>query len=229
MLEDVDHLTKKLSTIQADLLVKKKEEDELKKKKEESKMEAKKKLIEVLEKQQALREQERKNELALQEEQEKKKIAELQELRKKEEEKRKQREEREKKLWNVNVSNLKLSPKFEVNETAEAYIISSYIPGLVKEDIHMKLSEEDNLNVEGVRFPPKENLDLLLSRVSSEEELYRSLHGKYGRFSETFKLPAEVNRDNISASYVNGILRISVPKIKRAARRNFYNDRNLWW
>merc|ERR1719491_2784109 len=36
--------------------------------------------------------------------------------------------------------------------------------------------------------------------------------GSYGRFEEVFQMPADADPDGISASYVDGVLRIEIPR-----------------
>lgn len=163
----------------------------------------------------------------------KKKREEALKHRQQEEQRRKEQLDKQRQLFNsVDINSLKFNPKFEVQEFQDSFSVSAYIPGMDKNEIHMKLSDnEDKLSVEGVRYPPQELLQKILNEVKDEEDLYRYLHGKYGKFIETFQLPSSINKDAINASYQNGILRITIPKKKmqKKSRNSFFDDGDMWW
>eukprot|EP00438_Fugacium_kawagutii_P011307 Skav205062 [mRNA] locus=scaffold142:279572:293790:+ [translate_table: standard] len=57
------------------------------------------------------------------------------------------------------------------------------------------------------------------------EDAYLELgQGEFGRFAETFRLPKDVDVENIEASYTDGTLRIVLPKLQKLP---FSNGRPL--
>ncbi|MGQ9819966.1 MAG: Hsp20/alpha crystallin family protein [Candidatus Kapaibacteriales bacterium] len=96
------------------------------------------------------------------------------------------------------------SPKADIWEDDFNVHFEFELPGVNKEDI--KISVNDNR---------------ILS-VSGEKKVDSSLNGKtccrnernYGHFIRTFQLPDELNTNKIKAHFENGILTISIEKVK---------------
>ena len=89
----------------------------------------------------------------------------------------------------------------DVKETADAYELSTDVPGLSENDV--KVTVDDNmLRIEGERKMEEE----------TEEQGFKRIERSYGSFERRFKLPAGVDADDIRASMRNGVLCIRVPK-----------------
>ena len=91
-------------------------------------------------------------------------------------------------------------PLAEVWETEKTVNISLDVPGIVPSEIDVQ-AEGDNLIIRGER-----------KFVSDENNKYQRKEKVYGRFYRAFEIPAQVERENISASYKNGVLVITLPK-----------------
>lgn len=96
-------------------------------------------------------------------------------------------------------------PAANVVESDEAFKIELAVPGFKKEDF--------KINVDGK--------NLKISTVSSEEteevkEKYIRKEFSYSSFERVFYLPKSVDVDQIEASYVDGILNLSLPKKEEA-------------
>lgn len=92
-------------------------------------------------------------------------------------------------------------PRMDLAETEEAYRIDLDMPGMTKDDL--KISYQDNqLVVSGERES---------DRKEENEEFVR-VERSFGHFRRSFTLPRTVDEDNISATYDNGVLTITVPK-----------------
>lgn len=95
-------------------------------------------------------------------------------------------------------------PSVNVKETDSNYDIEMAAPGMKKD--HFKISLDKNI--------------LTVSSENKSENEEKSEDGKYTRrefnyqsFSRSFTLPKDtVDSENIEANYVDGILKISVPK-----------------
>jgi HSP20 family protein len=100
-----------------------------------------------------------------------------------------------------------ITPAVDLYEEGKDLVMKSDLPGVKKEDLHIDISE---------------NL-LTISGEKKEEEtaekggLYRC-ERSYGRFSRSFELPHEVDRDKITASLKEGVLEIRLPKSERAEK-----------
>ncbi len=101
----------------------------------------------------------------------------------------------------LNASDSVWSPTVDISETENQYEVNAEVPGLKKEDI--KLSVEDNvLTLSGERKVEKE----------TDKKNYHRIERVYGKFERSFRLPKEVDAENIKASYKNGVLTVHIPK-----------------
>lgn len=92
-------------------------------------------------------------------------------------------------------------PRVDIVEAENAFEIHVAVPGMNKEDFKLDLNDS-LLTVSGERKFTKEKKD----------NSFHSIETQYGSFSRSFTLPENVDANNISAKYVNGILEITVPK-----------------
>ena len=93
-------------------------------------------------------------------------------------------------------------PPVDIYETEEAYLIEAEVAGYEEESI--KLHVEDHvltLSSEGVKEE---------SKNAMVKEIYTPA------FERSFSLPEDADEENVSAGYKNGILLISIPKVKKA-------------
>ena len=91
-------------------------------------------------------------------------------------------------------------PLFNVGESKESYHIELAIPGWAKEQISIE-SKEGHLFIKGKADESKE----------SEITMHRRMFGK-SDFQRSFLIPDDVDQDQISAKFDNGILYISLKK-----------------
>ena len=89
-----------------------------------------------------------------------------------------------------------------VTTNDNGYRVDIAIPGLSKEDIAIDITD-DNMTVS---YEAKEN-DAAVDNLGNSFASYRS-------FSRSWSLPQNTNAKNISAEYNQGILSITVPKVK---------------
>jgi HSP20 family protein len=92
-------------------------------------------------------------------------------------------------------------PRVDIVEAEKAFEIHVAVPGMNKEDFKLDLNDS-LLTISGERKFTKEKKD----------NSFHSIETQYGSFSRSFTLPENVDANNISAKYVNGILEITVPK-----------------
>jgi HSP20 family protein len=96
--------------------------------------------------------------------------------------------------------------KTDVKEEENSYVFDIDIPGFEKEDIKLSL-EDGYLSVEARKEEVKEDA----SDEKNPKLNYISRERYYGSYSRTYYV-GEVQEDNISANYKNGILTINIPK-----------------
>lgn len=98
--------------------------------------------------------------------------------------------------------------KVDVSEDENAIFIEADMPGMKKEDVHVRM-EDDVLCISA-------------EREQSEEEKKKGFHRierSWGSLSRSFTLGDNVDEENIDAQYDNGVLRIRVPKKEPEPKR----------
>ena len=94
-------------------------------------------------------------------------------------------------------------PKVNTRETEDNYHIEVELPGVKKGDVDIKV-DRNILTISGER-----NV-----REEVKDEDYHKVESRYGLFSRSFTLPERVDTSNIEAEFINGILEITIPKLK---------------
>lgn len=103
--------------------------------------------------------------------------------------------------WLMPEMRRELEPDVDLRETENAFILSAAIPGLMKEDINIDVTE-DSVTVSGERKVEEEKPD---ERIHVRQQTY-------GAFKVCYSLPSDVKPDDVSATYKNGVLRVHMPK-----------------
>ena len=106
--------------------------------------------------------------------------------------------------WNVNsMRHSNLNPAVNIKESDKSYCLDIAAPGLNKDNIEVSY----------------ENKILSIEVVNSNKDLnteYNRFEFDYNSFKRSFKLPDSIDLSKIDASYLNGVLSISLPKKKEA-------------
>jgi HSP20 family protein len=92
-------------------------------------------------------------------------------------------------------------PVADVFDTGTALVIKLEVPEIERSEIDVRVTE-NKLVISGQRQ---------MSDEARHEDYYR-IERSYGRFSRSFALPETVDRNRIEAAYLNGILRVTLPK-----------------
>jgi len=106
-------------------------------------------------------------------------------------------------------SDPNLIPAVNVKETDSAYEVQVAAPGYEKGDIKVKV-ENGFLKINSEDKQEKEEV----------EELYTKREFSYKAFSRSFRLPDDINDDNIKATYEKGILSLILPKTEKKENSN---------
>lgn len=96
-------------------------------------------------------------------------------------------------------------PPIDVAEDEAAFTLTAELPGMTDKDVEVALSG-DTLTVRGEK------------RQEHEENTkdYHVRERSYGSFKRAFTLPANVDREKITAECTNGVLRVVMPKGSQA-------------
>jgi HSP20 family protein len=92
-------------------------------------------------------------------------------------------------------------PAFDISETEKDYVISGEIPGIDPKDLEVTLTD-GILSIKGEKKHESEE----------KQENYHRVERHYGSFERSFRLPDNINRDELDASYKDGVLRLTLPK-----------------
>jgi HSP20 family protein len=94
-------------------------------------------------------------------------------------------------------------PAVNIKETDKAYDIEMAAPGIPKDSINIEV-ENDMLTISGENKQEKEDSD--------KDGRYTRREFSYSSFSRSFKLPPNVNADDVKARCDNGVVNITIPK-----------------
>lgn len=94
-------------------------------------------------------------------------------------------------------------PVVDVTETGKEVVVQAELPGMEAKDIDISLNGKV-LTLKGERKQVKEDKD----------KNYHRIERRYGSFSRSIELPADVEADKVEAKYKDGVLKISLTKTK---------------
>ncbi len=100
------------------------------------------------------------------------------------------------------------SPRLDVIETKDHYVVKIDLPGMRKEDVKITL-RENVLNIRGER----------IEEAKQESESFHVVERRFGKFSRVLTLPTNVEAHRIEAKLTDGVLVVSLPKAEDAKPR----------
>ena len=106
----------------------------------------------------------------------------------------------------VHVKTAYQTPKVDVREEKDSYILEMDLPGKTDKDVNVEL----NKNVLTISSVPEEKPAVKQENTESPKWLIRERTPV--SFSRSFTIPDDVNTDELSALCRNGILEIKMPR-----------------
>ena len=100
------------------------------------------------------------------------------------------------------------SPAVDVIEEQEGYVLKADLPGVERENIDI-VYEDNALTIKGERN----------SETESEHDGYKRLERSHGVFQRTFRMPDNIDAENISAKNEHGVLVVRIPKLEKAQKK----------
>lgn len=94
------------------------------------------------------------------------------------------------------------TPRVDIKEEKEAYTLEMELPGRSADDVNIELNH-DNLTISSKTEDKKED---------KSDKKYILRERNYASFERSFKLPDDVNTEDINAKFTNGILTINLGK-----------------
>ena len=105
-------------------------------------------------------------------------------------------------------------PKVDILDHDDAIEVHAALPGVKKEDLDISINNQT-----------------ITIRTSSKEEKKEEEKGKYfrreitrGEFQRTLSLPDNIDGDKAKASFIDGILKVTIPKTEKSQRKNIEID-----
>lgn len=93
------------------------------------------------------------------------------------------------------------TPRIDLVENGDNYIIRADLPGIRKEDVAIKI-KGDILTIEGTRK----------NEYEEKTETSHVIERSFGRFVRDLKLPTDVNLEDANATMDNGVLELKIKK-----------------
>ena len=98
-------------------------------------------------------------------------------------------------------------PKVDITETENNFLITAELPGLDEKNVDLTL-DDGTLTIKGEKKTERED---------TQGEFY-SRERSYGAFQRSFEVPEIIDQNKIDASFVNGVLTVTMPKTPEAKK-----------
>ncbi len=99
-------------------------------------------------------------------------------------------------------------PVVDVSETGTEIVVKAELPGMSKDDIELDL-QDNVLTLKGEKKQEKKE----------EKESFHRVERSYGSFSRSFTLPVGVDSEKVQATFKDGVLVITLPKVEEAKQK----------
>jgi HSP20 family protein len=110
--------------------------------------------------------------------------------------------------WLTDEATSLYSPRFDVREEKDGFVIQADLPGIKEEDVDVSITG-NRLTVSGKR--EEEQVD--------ESDSYYSRERTFGTFARSFTLPDNVDTDQIQANMQGGVLSLRIQKSAESQRK----------
>ena len=97
------------------------------------------------------------------------------------------------------------TPAVNIKDEDDSFVIELAAPGLQKDNFKVEV-DHDTLSISSETKEEKEN----------SEGSFTRREFNYSSFSRSFKLPETANSEKVEANYVDGVLKIDIPKKEEA-------------
>ncbi|HYA12052.1 MAG TPA: Hsp20/alpha crystallin family protein [Thermodesulfovibrionales bacterium] len=101
-----------------------------------------------------------------------------------------------------------MTPSVDVFEEGDEVIVKAELPGMSKEDIDVKVTD-DIVTISGEKKKEEK----------VEKKNYYRMERSYGSFTRSLRLPTEVHTEKASAKFKEGVLEIRIPKTEEAKKK----------
>ena len=110
--------------------------------------------------------------------------------------------------------NSAFTPAVDVTENNDSYVFDVDLPGRSEKDVNLELNDHV-LTISSVKQAEKEVKTESSNEENAnanEEETYLIRERRHPDFKRTFSLPKDIDEENVSAGFKNGVLSIRIPR-----------------
>src|SRR3984893_18485370 len=100
------------------------------------------------------------------------------------------------------------NPTVDIYENKDQIVLEAELPGMNREDFDLTI-ENNVISLRGERHFEKKD----------ETDNYHRVERSYGSFTRSFTLPQTVSGDGVKAEYLDGVLRVTMPKREETKAR----------
>ncbi len=104
-------------------------------------------------------------------------------------------------------------PKVDVIDREKEVLVRAEVPGVEKDNLDIAVTESA-ITIKGTAHHEEKE----------EKGEYYRCETSHGSFARTVALPADVDSEHAKAKYKDGVLEVTVPKVKKAHRRTVKID-----
>jgi len=94
--------------------------------------------------------------------------------------------------------------RVNVEDKKDQYVVTAEVPGFDKQNLHVNISDDNILTISGEQ--KKEHVD------EAKDKNYLRVERSFGSVQRSLRLPRNIDKNQVNASYENGVLHINVPK-----------------
>jgi HSP20 family protein len=94
-------------------------------------------------------------------------------------------------------------PVVDILETDSSFAVKAELPGVDKDHVHVHI-DNNILTIKGEK------------KLEVKDEKRHRIECSYGSFVRSFSLPQDIEVEKIEASYKDGILTLTLPKLEKA-------------
>lgn len=121
----------------------------------------------------------------------------------------------ENRMPSFNYSKRMVTPKVDVTQSKDSYILEMDLPGRSENDVNLEL-DQNVLTISSVKETNEEkNLDKKDDPSDESKWIIKERHTS--SFSRRFTLPDDIDSENVKATFKNGVLNITIPRKALAA------------
>ncbi len=103
------------------------------------------------------------------------------------------------------------TPSVDVKETKDAYVLDMDLPGRDEKEINIELNEKI-LTISSVRNKDENKAEMNTENKSEISSHFLLRERRRADFERRFSLPEDIDSDNVSATFNNGVLSIRIAR-----------------